>query len=135
MSAQTRNFQRKKKKYMANKIIISTKVNTPRLGFSPPAELHSSCLSLMSFHARGQIYDSPSDTHVHLHTHACAKTRACKHTHRPLFPPHQHSDNTEKPICSAATSRRENMSNSQSECFFLPSLSFQGRRKGSGHLF
>lgn len=120
---------KKKKNRSAGEIIIATKVNIPWCSFQPPAaERHSSCLSLMSFRAWGQIYDLSSDMHVHL----CACS-VREHTHTPridLFPPHQHSDNTEKPICSAATSRKENMSNSHSEGFFFFLLSFQGHRKG-----
>lgn len=59
---------------------------------------------------------------VLLQVHVQRRAHTHKDTRIDLFPPYQHSDNREKPICSAATSRKENMSNSNSQCvFFLPS--------------
>lgn len=43
---------------------------------------------------------------IRLVTCACTCKRRAR-AQRDLFPPHQHSDNTEKPICSAATSRKK----------------------------
>lgn len=132
MSAQTQNFQRKKKKVDGQQNHNLDKSKYPSVGLLSPCRTAFLLFVAYVFSCSGGRFMIllATRTCTCTHTHACAKTRACKHTHRPLFPPHQHSDNTEKPICSAATSRRENMSNSQSECFFPPLSLFPGVQKG-----
>lgn len=106
---------------MAGEIVILTDVNTPRWLSLRPAEPHSSCLSLMSFHARGQIYDSSGDSQsqkctsngVHKHTQSFVSSSSARRQHR------------ENNLLGCNLEKREH-----EQWFFLFLLSFPGAAKG-----